>query len=91
MFSVSQKRDIADAIQKILRATNHPELPDGDAEIRFNIHIDGADSWSWADIQNNGAVGNPGVNPHNELMASIPKDEARDLIDKAKEIHDGSS
>lgn len=84
MFSVQQKRDIADAVQRILRATDHPELPDG--EISFTLHVDGAESWSWADIKNNGSIGSPGVNPHNELMASIPKDEARGLIDKAREI-----
>ena len=84
MFSIDQKRNIADAIQKILKVTNHPELPDG--EIHFSIHIAGAESWSWADIKNNGAIDNPGVNPHNELMASLPKEEAQSLISKAKEI-----
>jgi hypothetical protein len=64
MFSVRQKREIADAVQKILRDTGHPELPQG--EISFHLHVDGAESWSWADIRNNGAVTNPGVNPHNE-------------------------
>ena len=54
MFSVQQKRDIADKIQTILRETNHPELPKGN--IRFQIHVDGAESWSWADIQDNGSV-----------------------------------
>lgn len=67
MFSLSQKREIAEAVQKILRATNHPELPTG--EIRFKLHVDGAESWSWADIQNNGAVTSPGVNPWNERQA----------------------
>ena len=66
MFSVRQKREISDAVQKILRATRHPELPDG--EINFLLHVDGAESWSWADIRNNGAVTNPGVNIHNELQ-----------------------
>lgn len=66
MFSVRQKREISDAVQKILRATNHPELPDG--EIQFHLHIDGAESWSWADILNNDNVQNPGVNPHNEAQ-----------------------
>lgn len=66
MFSVRQKREIADAVQGILRATNHPELPEG--EISFHLHVDGAESWSWADIRNNGAVPNPGVNPHNEAQ-----------------------
>ena len=66
MFSLQQKREIADAVQKILRDTNHPELPSG--EIEFALHVNGAAEWSWADIRNNGAVHNPGVNPHNELM-----------------------
>ena len=64
MFSVKQKRKIADQIQTILRATNHPELPKG--EIEFNIHVIGAEVWSWADIKNNGQAVNPTVNPWNE-------------------------
>lgn len=64
MFSVRQKREIAEAVQKILRDTNHPELPQG--EIQFSLHVDGAESWSWADIRNNGAVRDPDVNPWNE-------------------------
>ena len=64
MFSVKQKREIADAVQQILQTTNHPELPTG--EIRFHLHVDGAESWSWADIKNNGAVQQPSVNPWNE-------------------------
>jgi hypothetical protein len=66
MFSVRQKREISEAVQKILRDTAHPELPEG--EISFLLHVDGAESWSWADIRNNGAVPVPGVNPHNERM-----------------------
>jgi hypothetical protein len=85
MFSVQQKRDISDAIQKILRATNHPELPI-EGEINFAIHINGAELWSFADILNNDAVDNPGVNPHNERMAEISEDHARDLIAKADKI-----
>ncbi len=64
MFSVAQKRKISEQIQQILKDTNHPELPKG--EISFLLHIDGAESWSWADIRNNGGVINPGVNPWNE-------------------------
>ena len=64
MFSVAEKRKISDAVQKVLRQTKHPELPEG--EIQFLLHVDGAESWSWADIRNNGAVTNPGVNPWNE-------------------------
>jgi hypothetical protein len=69
MFSVQQKRDIADAVQQILRATNHPELPAD--EIQFHLHVAGAESWSWADIRNNGAVANPGVNPWNENATEL--------------------
>jgi len=83
MFSVQQKRDISDAVQKILRATAHPELPTT-GEVSFLLHVDGAESWSFADIKNNAAVGDPGVNPHNELMASMPEEKARDLIERAQ-------
>ena len=68
MFSVNQKREISRKIQEIIRETNHPELPKD--EIKFQIHIDGAENWSWADIQNNGAVENPSVNPINEMQAT---------------------
>lgn len=68
MFSVAQKRHIANQIQDILRATNHPELPDG--EIKFTLRVDGADSWSWAIIHNNGDVIHPSVNPWNEMQDS---------------------
>jgi hypothetical protein len=66
MFSMREKREIADKVQEILRATGHPELPQG--EIQFALHVVGAESWSWADIRNNGAVANPGVNKHNEAQ-----------------------
>ncbi len=65
MFSVQQKRKIADQVQQILKATDHPELPEG--EIEFQLHVVGAQFWSWADIRNNGDVLKPSVNPHNEL------------------------
>jgi len=66
MFSVREKREIADKVQQVLRGTNHPELPET-GEIQFLLHVEGADpSWSWADIQNNGAVTDPSVNPWNE-------------------------
>jgi len=54
MFSTKQKREISNAIQEILRSTNHPELPTH--EIIFHLHVEGASSWSWADIKNTGAV-----------------------------------
>jgi hypothetical protein len=66
MFSVNQKRQIADAVQKILRDTNHPELPKG--EIQFSLHVEGAESWSWADIRNNGMVTQSDMNSWNEMQ-----------------------
>jgi hypothetical protein len=66
MFSVKQKREISDAVQKILRDTNHPELSNG--EIIFHLHVLGAESWSWADIRNNSQVADPSINPHNEAQ-----------------------
>jgi hypothetical protein len=67
MFSVNEKRAIADAVQQILRNTGHPELPPG--EIQFTLSVSGLEDWSWAEIRNNGAVPLPNVNPWNELQA----------------------
>ena len=67
MFSVRQKREIAEAVQKVLRDTNHPELPE-EGEIRFSLQVWGAQVWSWALIRNNESVPEPDVNPHNEKM-----------------------
>lgn len=72
MFSVEQKRAIADGVQKLLRETSHPELPEG--EIVFTLAVKGAENWSWANIQNNGAVPKPGVNPWNEQQAQAGKE-----------------
>lgn len=65
MFSLRQKREISDKIQKILKATNHPELPQN-KEIEFLIHVKGEEPWSYADIRNNGSVPNPEINLWNE-------------------------
>lgn len=66
MFSVRQKREIAEKVQAILRETNHPELPEG--EIEFNLKVYGEESWSWAEIRNNGSVTDPDINPHNGAL-----------------------
>lgn len=52
MFSPELKTEIASKIQKILRETNHPELSKN-SKINFLLHVDGAESWSWANIVNN--------------------------------------
>jgi hypothetical protein len=66
MFSVQQKRKISDAVQTILRDTNHPELPPG--EIEFSLHVNGLEDWSWADIKNNEACPTPTINAWNEMQ-----------------------
>ena len=38
MFSVRQKREIAEKIQKVLRETKHPELP-AEGEITFELKV----------------------------------------------------
>ena len=69
MFSVQQKREIADAVHRILRDTEHPELPPRGQHIHFQLHVEGAEPWSWADIHNNEAVPKPNANPWNEQQA----------------------
>ena len=66
MFSVRQKREIAEKVEAILRETGHPELPPPVEVIKFLLRVEGAESWSWAEIRDNRSVTNPGVNPHNE-------------------------
>lgn len=75
MFSVAQKRAIAEAVHAVLRSTNHPELPAG--EIDFALAVTGAHPWSWAVIRNNGAVTNPDVNPWNESQDPASQKQAR--------------
>jgi hypothetical protein len=80
MFSVAQKRQIAEVVQQVLRLTNHPELPD--REIEFFLRVEGAEAWSWAEIRNNGAVPTPDVNPWNEAQAKValPREAPRNSV-----------
>ena len=66
MFSKKEKQYIAQEIEKVLLSIDHPEMPK--EKPQFKIHIDGAESWSWADIEPNWTYKNkePGVNPWNE-------------------------
>ena len=68
MFSMAQKQQIAAAVEKILLDINHPEMPKKNP--KFVLHVDGEESWSWADIVPNWTFdenNKPGINPHNEL------------------------
>ena len=69
MFSVVQKRKVAEAIEKVLLELKHPEMPT--EKIHFNLHVDGIANWSWADIEPNWIFddGHKKIedNPFNEL------------------------
>ena len=73
MFSQSEKQKIASEIEKLLLSFNHPEMPN--AKPMFKIHIDGKESWSWADIEPNwvyeakGSPKNP--NKWNEIAREV--------------------
>lgn len=71
MFTLKQKREIADKVQKILRATGDPELPIG--EIKFLLYVEGRGPWAWADIHNNGAIA------HDCARYEVPKTSNDDL------------
>lgn len=67
MFSMKQKKFIAEELEKILLKLNHPEMPK--EKPMFLLHVDGKESWSWADIKPNWTFNEsnpPGVNPWNE-------------------------
>lgn len=70
MFSVAEKRRIAAAVERELLAIAHPEMPT--EKPRFRLHVDGAESWSWADIEPNWVFDDghkvAGLNPHNETL-----------------------
>ena len=51
MFSTKEKQHIAKVIEETILALNHPEMPK--ERPSFKIHIDGKESWSWADIEPN--------------------------------------
>lgn len=77
MFSLEQKKFIAAEVEKILLSLNHPEMPK--INPAFTLHIDGAESWSWADIKPNWTFNEdskPGINVHNEITAAMMKEQS---------------
>ena len=71
MFSVKEKQWLASEIEKLLLSLNHPEMPK--SEPSFKIHVDGAESWSWADIEPNWkyAKNQTSPNPWNEVARDV--------------------
>ena len=51
MFSVKEKQWLASEIEKLILSLGHPEMPKEMPS--FFIHIDGKESWSFADIKPN--------------------------------------
>lgn len=74
MFSVQEKRHIAQCLEIIILTLKHPEMPT--EKPRFKLHIDGKESWSWADIEPNWTFDDknkPGVNSWNEVARDVLK------------------
>jgi hypothetical protein len=73
MFSVKEKQFIASELEKVILSLNHPEMPK--EKPSFKLHIDGKESWSFADIEPNwvyeekGSPKNP--NPWNEIARKV--------------------
>ena len=85
MFSQIEKKHIAAEIEKLLLSINHPEMPK--ERPQFRLHVDGAESWSWADIAPNwtfGAQSQPGVNPWNEQSHETIAVEAPKITEAVK-------
>jgi len=64
MFSVTEKRKIAEEVERLLLELNHPEMPQ--EKPSFSLHVDGEESGSWADIKPNWTYdekNSPGINP----------------------------
>lgn len=67
MFSMSQKKQIAEKVEELLLSFKHPEMPK--EKPRFHLRVEGAESWSWAEIKPNWTFSEetpPGINPFNE-------------------------
>lgn len=78
MFSFKEKQAIAAAVEKVLLDLKHPEMPD--EKPSFTLHVDGKESWSWADIKPNwtfSATNPPGVNMFNEMAREIMSKQNR--------------
>lgn len=73
MFSMQQKKELAEVIEKKILSFNHPEMPK--EKPYFKIHIDGKEKWSWADIEPNWTFENkePSINLFNEVQVKDSK------------------
>jgi len=51
MFSLKEKQEIAEMVEKIILNIKHPEMPK--EKPLFKLRIEGKESWSWAEIMPN--------------------------------------
>lgn len=81
MFSREEKIKISKAIESVLKEINHPEMDI--TNIKFNIHIEGEQLWSFADIHEPKPETSSGVdkNPWNE--------KSREILDKVYDFKVG--
>ena len=78
MFSLKEKKQIADKIENLLLGLNHPEMPG--EKPRFHLRVDGKESSSFAEIDPNWTFSKanpPGVNTFNEVARGIMRDDSR--------------
>jgi len=73
MFSKEEKTILAAILEKAILDLKHPEMPDKNPQ--FTIHIDGKESWSWADIKPNWTF-----NKDNPAVSSDWNESARDFM-----------
>ncbi len=74
MFSMEEKKKIAEAVEKLLLELDHPEMPK--EKPLFKLLVSGKEGWSYADIRPNWTFNEdhkPGVNPWNENAREILK------------------
>lgn len=72
MFSMEEKKLIAQKVEEILLSLNHPEMPT--EKPKFTLNVKGAESWSWAEIEPNWVFEDGkkmGHNPWNEDARKI--------------------
>lgn len=84
MFSVEEKKLIAKAVEDAILILDHPEMPK--EKPNFKLHIDGKESWSFADIEPNWTYENktPSINPWNERQAKgvhVPEEDKEGIMD----------
>lgn len=71
MFSMKEKQWLSAEIEKLLLSLNHPEMPT--EKPVFQLHVEGKESWSWADIKPNWTFIDkaPEVNEWNEQAREV--------------------